>query len=113
MSLTADELADLRGDIGDDGTVFSDAELNRLYTRAGGDYNTTVMLALRQLLASAAKLHDYQVAQSLERRGQVFDHVKALLGYWESQVEAEAQAQQVQIVGLRAVPPREKREPRA
>ncbi len=109
--LNVDQLVDLRADIGDDGTVFTDAELSRLYARAGGDYDRAVVLALRQLLANAAKLHDYQVAHAMERKSQVFDHVKELLAYHESKLTAAAQ--QVRITAFRAVPPRDKETPDA
>lgn len=106
--LSADQLTDFRADIGDDGTVFSDAELNRLYTRAESDYNLAIVLAFRQLMTNAAKLHDYTLAQSSERQSQVFDHLKTMLTYWEGVAQTK---QQVKMVGMRSVPPRLKSEP--
>jgi hypothetical protein len=84
-TLTAEQLTDLRADIADEGAspAFSDTELNRLYNRAEGDYNRTVVYALRQLLASHAKLHDYAAGQSQESLQQVYAHVRDLLSYWE------------------------------
>ena len=108
--LSADQLTDIRADIGDDGTVFSDAELNRLYTRASSDYNTSVVLALRQLLVNASKLNDYRVAQSSENKSQVFAQIQKLLDYWESVAQRK---QQIKIVGMAAVPPRLKDTPNA
>lgn len=107
-TLDSDQLTDIRADIGDDGTVFSDAELHRLYTRTSSDYNKAVVLALRQLLMNAAKLHDYRIAQSSESRSQVFKHLKMMLEYWEEKAETR---QQVQIIGMAAVPPRDKDTP--
>lgn len=109
MSLSADQLADLRGDVGDDGTVFTDAELNRLYTRASSNYTLTVIMTLRQILADGAKLHNYQIAQSRHDLGQVFDHIRYLLDYWET-VNNKGSAQ-VKFVALRGVPPHDKDEP--
>ncbi len=107
-TLDADQLTDLRADIGDDGTVFSDAELHRLYTRAGSDYDKAVVLAFRQILANATKLHDYRIAQSGESLSQVYRNVKDLLVHWESIADVK---QQVKMVGLRSVPPVLKDEP--
>jgi hypothetical protein len=103
--LNADQLTDIRADLGDDGTVFTDDELHRLYTRAGGDYNKAVVLALRQILMNAAKLSDYRIAQSAESRSQVYKQLREQLAYWE---EVARNTQQIRVVGLRAVPPRAK-----
>lgn len=85
MMLTATQLQDFRADIADQGAspVFSDAELDRLYVRADYDYNRAVVYALRQLLASSAKLHDYAAGQSQENLQQVYLHLQDLLAYWE------------------------------
>ena len=61
-------------------------------------------------MANAAKLHDYSVAQSREEVSQVFDHLaKVMLPYWEERVVRAAQ--QVRIVAMRPVPPRDKDRP--
>lgn len=108
--LSAAQLADFQGDIGigSDEAVFTDAELNRLYTRADSDYNKAVVLAIRQMLASAVKLNDYRIAQSSESRSQIYKQLKDMLTYWESVAQT---TQQVTIVGMRAVPPRYKTDP--
>lgn len=84
MALTADQLSDFQKDlgIGSDATVFTDAELNRLYARAESDYALAVALAFRQLMADSAKLNDYKAGQSSESKSQVFDHVKAMCEWW-------------------------------
>ncbi len=110
MALTAEQLSDFRADIGDDGSVFTEDELNRLYERASSDYDQAIVLALRQLLASAAKLHDYQIAHAMERKSQV-DHLQKLLAYPETTLGTAAQ--QVRITAFRAVPPRDKDTPNA
>ncbi len=111
--LSSDELTDLRGDIGDTGTAqaFADDELQRLFTRAGEDYETTVLLALRQLLGNAWKLHNYQQNQSSESRKQVFDNLKSMVAYWEGIVGSSKT--QAKIIGRRSVPPVKKVKPRA
>ncbi len=108
--LSADQLADLQADlgIGDSEGVFTDAALSRLYTRADGDYNLTVTLAIRQLLMNAVRFNDYTSGQSQEKKSQIFDHLKTLLAYWEQKADEVAQ---VKIVGLRSVPPRERTRP--
>ena len=86
MALTTDELLDLRGDIGDTGAtpVFTDAELQRLYTRSGDTYAGTVVYALRQLLVNAAKFTDYTVGQTSEKKSQIFTQLRAMLTGWEN-----------------------------
>jgi hypothetical protein len=109
-SLTSDQLADMQGDLGisADETVFTDAELNRLFDRAGGSYNLAVSLGVRQLLISAAKFNDYTLGQTQERKSQVFANLKDLYEVWRA---AADEGQQIKIVGTRAVPPRRKARP--
>lgn len=87
-TLTDDQCADLRADIGDAGTnqAFSNPELDRLYTRAladDGGYDLAVVYALRQLLADQAKFTDYTAGETSESRSQVFKHLERLLARWE------------------------------
>lgn len=96
--------------IGTDESVFTDDQLSRLYTRASGDYDATMVLALRRLTQNATKLHDYAVATASESVSQVYDHLKERLEYYESRVSRATK--QVKMVGLRSVPPRWKDEPR-
>lgn len=100
MSLSSDELTDLRADLAANSSVFSDAELQRLYTRAGS-YNGAALLALRQLLANATKFSDFTAGQTSERRSQVFEQLYKMLGEWK---EIVAAGNQVRITGLRLVP---------
>jgi len=74
----------MRGDLGlpDDGSVFTDAELDRLYTRAGDNYAKAVYLAFRQILANAAKLNDYRIGSSSESKSQVFKQVQGMMAAW-------------------------------
>jgi len=94
--------------IGTDESVFTNDELDDLYTLADGDRESTLRLVLRALLADAAKLHDYRIAQSAESLSQVYKQLSDLIAYYEGKANA---SQQVRIVGMRAVPPRDKDEP--
>ncbi len=64
-------------------TVFSDTQLQRFYTRAGEDYATAVVFALRALLADAAKLTRYRSGDHEEDLNQVREGVTQLLDKWE------------------------------
>lgn len=83
-TLTSDQLADMQGDlgIGADESVFTDAELNRLYTRASSSYELAVAMGFRQLMADAAKFNDYTAGQSRESKSQVFAHLKDMSEMW-------------------------------
>lgn len=83
-TLSAAQLGDIQADlgIGQDGAVFTDAELSRLYTRAESDYDLTVVYALEQLMVDAAKLNDYTAGSSSEKKSQVFAQLKAMREMW-------------------------------
>ena len=85
-TLTSDQLGDLQADLGlgDDQSIFSDAELHRLYTRADADYDLTVVYAIDQLMMDAAKFNDYRAGSSSESKSQVFEHLKAMRALWGS-----------------------------
>lgn len=106
MALSTAQLTDLRGDIGDvnDPPAFSDEELQRLYTRAGENYDVAVEYAIRQLVANAAKFHDYTAGQTADQRSQIFDNLMRLLDTWQTNNRAK-RGGQMKVVGLRAVPP--------
>lgn len=110
MALTATQRADMQADLGisDDQAVFTDAELDRLYERAGQDYDKAVHHGLRQLLTNAAKFHDYSVGQTRVQRAQVFEHLAKLVQHW---ADKAAGSNQVRLAGLRPVPAREKDAP--
>jgi hypothetical protein len=86
-TLTADQLADLQADIGitDDESVFTDTELDRLFTRADEDYPTTVAYALRQLWRSAAKFANYTQNASSEEKGTIFKNLGELVAHAEKE----------------------------
>ena len=107
MALTTDQLADFRADIGS--TDYTDDELNRLYTRADENYSSAVYLAFRQLLADSSHYIDYKVAQTEEKRSQIFDHLQKMTNFWAD--ESRTAASQVRIVGMNQIPTRFKEEP--
>lgn len=111
MALTSDQLADMQADLGidDSEAVFTDEELERLFQRASEDYNSAVYLAWRQLLANSARYIDYRVAQTEEKRSQVFAHIKEMVAFWGA--ESRIAGNQVLIAGMNEVPPRVKDAP--
>lgn len=113
MALTAEQLADFQSDlgIGSDGTVFTDAELQRLYTRADEVYETAVYLAWRQIMAQATAYIDYKVAQTEEKRSQVWEHIKAMVAHWSEESDAASGSQGALLLGLNVIPTRTKEEP--
>lgn len=84
-------------------TVFSDDELNALYTNASANFYLTISYGFRVLLANAAKLNRYVVGQTQEFKDQIFDHLKTMADLYQDWAFA---GQQVQFVSLRSVPPR-------
>lgn len=84
MSITSQQLSDLQADAGLDATqsVFTDAELSRIWDRVSGASNETLQheaalaLIFRQLLADATKFHDWKAGASEEKLSQIYDHLK-------------------------------------
>jgi len=111
--LTATQISDLHSDLATNATMFSEADLNRLYARVQEDHSGSTerqqlvrlrLYVLRQVLAQAAKLYDYQIAQGVEKRSQVVDHLRnVVMPLWESYLEDQ---QQIRVSGHRAIPPR-------
>lgn len=77
--LSSSQIEDFRADIGDENNAFAIEELQRLYTRANGNYDAAVVLAIEQLLAGSAKFNDYTEGQSKEEISQIFEHLQSLL----------------------------------
>lgn len=63
--------------------VFTESRLNRLYERAGEDYDTTVVYALRQLLADDRLLTVYTIGVDGLNKQKVFENTEKLLDRWE------------------------------
>ncbi|MCB0058215.1 MAG: hypothetical protein KDE45_14355 [Caldilineaceae bacterium] len=113
MALTATQLADFQADLGidDSEAVFSDAELERLFTRASEDYPTAVYYAWRQLLAASTKYIDYRVAQTEEKRSQAYQHIKDMVSYWKGESEDSTNTRGVAIAGINPIPTKWKEAP--
>lgn len=104
MALSSDQLSDFQADLGisTDQSVFTDTQLNRLYERAGSNYNKAVMFAIRQILMDAAKFNDYVAGQTHENKSQIFMQLKDMYAIYQAAVRA---GNQVRITGIRPVPP--------
>lgn len=114
MALSAQQILDMRADLGIGASgaadeIFSDAELNVLYDRAGSDYNLAVYYGWRQILANSVKYIDYKVAQTSISRSQVFQHIKDMVAFWAA--ESKSADDQLLSAGLNQVPPKLKPKP--
>jgi len=110
--LSATQQSDIRADLAIDDAnqdVFTDAQFNRLFVRAGEIYNETVGMALWQLLIDSAKFNDYTAGQTRERKAQIHSNLKDAYKTWRK--DNVASATQLKIVGMTAVPPRVKDKP--
>jgi hypothetical protein len=106
-NLTIDQITDLRNDLGDNKTppAFSDAELQRLYTRSDDNYSKTMVLGLDQLIMDAAKFSDYTQNETQEKKSQIFDHLLKVRAIWQGRVKDEtlAATKTVRMTKLRPV----------
>lgn len=104
--LDATVLADLQGDIGisDDESVFSDDEIERLYTRSDSNADLAVYFAFRQLLANANKFYDYSAGMTSEKRSQIRTNLKDSVNMWEKESGGTNAANQVGSVGVASIP---------
>lgn len=89
VPLTKDELSDFREDIGDVNEAFSDAALQRIYVRCTGRAAKSRVMAIDQLLGSAAKLADYAQNESEEKKSQIFKQLLDLRKIWVGYAESE------------------------
>lgn len=111
MALSSDQLTDMQGDLGisGDASVFTDVELNRLFTRAESDYELAVYYGFRQLLAEANKFYNYTAGMTKVQRVQMRENLESSMGIWRD--EARVAGNQVRLIGLRSIPPRYKDAP--
>lgn len=111
MPLTPEQMQDMLDDLasGALNDVFSQVELDRLFTRAGEDYNTAVYYGWRQILGDSASWVNYRVAQTQVDRGAAFDHILAMLKLWGD--ESRTNANQLRVLGMRPVPTSHKPKP--
>lgn len=111
MALTAELLADFQADLGitNSQTVFTDAQLQRLFTRASENYPKAVYFAYRQLLSQANKYRDYTAGMTSEKLSQVRGNLEKSMAMWKE--EAFGSSNQFQSLGLRLVPEQQKERP--
>ena len=103
-TLTAEQTSDMLVDLaaGDIDDVFTQDELQRFYDRADSDYNTAVYYGWRQILGNSAAWVNYRVAQTQVNRGDAFDHILAMLKFW--QAESLTVSNQLISAGINPVP---------
>jgi hypothetical protein len=105
MALTAQQITDIRDDIGDNGAseTFTDAEIERAYERTAAvsvektRQNATRGILIRQLMANAVKLTKYTAGATSEDRTTIFNALKTMYGMYQPAVE------QVEGVGVSPV----------
>lgn len=95
MAITAQELADIRADIGDEsGTIWTDADISRIWERVSGAANTNqrheaaLALLVRQLLGNAVMLRDYTAGATSEKMQQVFSNLQKLYAMYAPSLES-------------------------
>jgi hypothetical protein len=80
--LTATQLTDIRADVGDSNSAFSDAELQRIWVRvanASDDetrWDALKAMIFEQLLNDASKMHDYTAGAVSHKLSQVYDQLE-------------------------------------
>lgn len=96
---TESQRARLRDDIGADTTSLPDADADSIYTEAGERYTSADsidayarVVAIRRLMAVAAKQTDYSAGESSEKASQMFAHLRALLALWQDTLDAAEKA---------------------
>lgn len=112
----------LRDDIGADSTSLPDAAADAIFTEAEEVYTDatsltayTRVLAIRRLMANAARLTDYTQNESQEKQSQIFAQLKQLLAFWQGELDAAVAAASTigaaRFGGLRRKPARIKEYP--
>ena len=89
----------LRSDIGATVTSLPDDDADDIFTEAGEKYTDadsitayTRVLAIRRLMANAAKLTEYTQNESQEKQSQVFAQLKQLLAFWLGELDTAVAA---------------------
>lgn len=85
--------------------VFSDSEIDDIYTEANEEYPSNsklegyyaVIIGLEWLMADAAKLTNYRQNNSSENQSDIFKHLEKLLKNWEGKLESEARRAQTGV----------------
>jgi hypothetical protein len=102
LMATISQIKRLRADLGANETSLPTSEANDIFDEAGESYTAAAginayarVIAIRRLMASAAKLTTYRQNQSSENASDVFKHLKELLTLWEgnlSKISAGSQS---------------------
>ncbi|NDJ63281.1 MAG: hypothetical protein GYB67_19330 [Chloroflexi bacterium] len=113
---TAEQRDRLRADLDASSSAISDTDADDLFARAEARYPRnsaaseayTRLLALRQLLAAAAKRSDYAQNESRESLGQIFDHLQRLRATYADDLQAALADTEIvtRFGGLRRKPTR-------
>lgn len=108
-------LEDIRADIGDSGTAFTDPEIQRIYdsfTAAPSEHVRLMAVKARmieRLLNGSVKLHDYSAGAVDEKLSQIFDQLAERFKYYEPYLDvAMGRPSQIKIgkLGKRQHPDR-------
>lgn len=94
MAYTVTDFDRLRRDVGADNVTLTNAaalaiftEAAELYTGAGSLRAGARVIALTGMISGAAKYTDYAQDTTQEKQSQVFDHLLALLKFWQTALD--------------------------
>lgn len=109
-AITTADRSYIRRKIGDTAVtpLFSDSDLDTIWTDAGESRMKAVVECLQELMVNAAKFNDYTLGQTSEKKQQIFQNLQMMVAYWQEQVGSAAQ---YKMVGLNAIPTRDKDAP--
>lgn len=109
-AITAADRTYIRRHVGDTAVtpLWWDSDLDDIWTECGESRAAVIVDCLEELLANAAKFNDYTIGQTSEKKQQVFQNLQLMVDYWQGKVNAGVQ---YKMVGLSAVPVRDKDEP--
>lgn len=100
--MTADQITDFRSDMNDANSAWSEAEIQRLFTRQSENYNGTIVLAIDQLLmANSTKWVNYTANMSKEEREKVWAHMLDMRKIWQDKWDKDLRVSQTKIIGMR------------
>jgi hypothetical protein len=100
MALAKQQIEDFRVDIDDADCAFTEAEIQRLYARAG-TYEGMVLLAIDQIIASTSKLYQYRQNTTQENLDEIVQHLNAYLRpIWQERSARAGAKQTIRFVRL-------------
>lgn len=105
MSLTQQQMRDLRTDLGDVAHAFDDDELSRNWDRLSNApdedtrFEAVKGLCFEQLLNSASKMHDYSAGAVDEKLSQIVANLEKRLAYYLPALQAARGEVQQVVVG--------------